>query len=76
MDKKDKLVVLMHYPPFNSKYEDSDFTKLFETYGVKKVVFGHLHSYDKKQKLLLTKNKVKYYLTSCDIVGNVLTKIF
>lgn len=76
MDKKDKLVVLMHYPPFNSKYEDSDFTRLFETYGVKKVVFGHLHSYDKKQKLLLTKNKVKYYLTSCDIVGNVLTKIF
>ena len=76
MDKKDKLVVLMHYPPFNSRYEDSDFTRLFEKYGVKKVVFGHLHTYDKKQKLVLTKNKIKYYLTSCDIVGNVLTKIF
>jgi predicted phosphohydrolase len=75
MDKKDKLIVLMHYPPFNSKYEDSDFTKLFEKYGVKKVVFGHLHCYDKKQKLQLTKNKIKYYLTSCDIVGNKLIKI-
>lgn len=76
MDKKDKLIVLMHYPPFNSKGEDSDFTRLFEKYGVKKVVFGHLHSYDKKQQLLLTKNKIKYYLTSCDMVGNVLTKIY
>lgn len=76
MDKKDKLVVLMHYPPFNSKCEDSDFTRLFEKYGVSKVVYGHLHSYDKKQKMIVTKNKIKYYLTSCDIVGNVLTKIF
>lgn len=76
MDKKDKLVVLMHYPPFNSAIEDSDFTKLFEKYGVKKVVYGHLHSYDKKQKTVVTKNKIKYYLTSCDIIGNVLTKIY
>ena len=76
MDKKDKLVVLMHYPPFNSSLEDSDFTKLFEKYGVKKVVYGHLHSYDKKQKTVVTKNKIKYYLTSCDIIGNVLTKIY
>lgn len=76
MDKKDKLVVLMHYPPFNSNVDDSDFTKLFEKYGVKKVVYGHLHSYDKKQKTVVTKNKIKYYLTSCDIIGNVLTKIY
>ena len=76
LEKKDKLIVLIHYPPFNSKLEDSAFTKLFEKYGVNKVVYGHLHSYDKKQKLVVTKNKIKYYLTSCDMVGNELIKIY
>ena len=30
----DKLVALIHFPPFNVKREDSAFTKLFEEYGV------------------------------------------
>lgn len=75
LEKGDKLIVLIHYPPFNSKYNDSDFTKLFEEFGVYKVVYGHLHNYDKKMKLKITKHKVKYFLTSCDIVNNKLIKI-
>ena len=71
----EKIIVMMHYPPFNSKVEDSDFTKTIEKFNVEKVVYGHLHSYDKKQKLILTKNNVTYYLTSCDLVGNKLIKI-
>lgn len=71
----EKIIVMMHYPPFNSKVEDSDFTKTIEKFNVEKVVYGHLHSYDKKQKLVLTKNNVTYYLTSCDLVGNKLIKI-
>ena len=71
----EKIIVLMHYPPFNSKLEDSDFTKLFEKYEIETVVYGHLHSYDKKQQLITYKNNVKYYLTSCDLVGNELIEI-
>lgn len=71
----EKIIVLMHYPPFNSKLEDSDFTKLFEKYEIETVVYGHLHSYDKKQQLITHKNNVKYYLTSCDLVGNELIEI-
>lgn len=71
----EKIIVMMHYPPFNSKVEDSDFTKTIEKFNVEKVVYGHLHSYDKKQKLVLTKNNVTYYLTSCDLVGNKLIQI-
>ena len=71
----DKVVVMIHYPPFNSKLEDSEFTGLFEKYGVDKVVYGHLHSYDKKGKLYLNKNGIDYYLTSCDLTENTLIEI-
>ena len=71
----EKIIVMMHYPPFNSKMEDNEFTNLIEEYGVKTVVYGHLHSYDKKQKLIVYKNDVKYYLTSCDLIGNELIEI-
>ena len=71
----EKIIVMMHYPPFNSKMEDNEFTNLIEQYGVKTVVYGHLHSYDKKQKLIVYKNNVKYYLTSCDLIGNELIQI-
>lgn len=71
----EKIIVMMHYPPFNSKMEDNEFTNLIEQYGVKTVVYGHLHSYDKKQKLIVYKNDVKYYLTSCDLIGNELIEI-
>lgn len=71
----EKLVVMVHYPPFNSKLEESQFTKLFEKYGVDKVVYGHLHNYDKKSKLSVNINNIDYILTSCDLVKNQLTKI-
>lgn len=71
----DELIGLSHYPPFNVKSQDSPFTKLYEEYGVKKVVYGHLHSYDAKNEFVTEKNGVKYYLTSCDLVKNKLTQI-
>ncbi len=69
------LIVLTHYPPYNFKFEDSEMTKLFEKYGVNKVVYGHLHNYDIHNKLINEKNGITYYLTSCDLVGNKLTQI-
>ncbi len=74
-EEGDISIVMMHYPPLNVKREANDFSRLFEQYGVDIVVYGHLHSYDKGCKLKFQKNKIKYYLTSCDLVGNKLTKI-
>lgn len=71
----EEIIVIMHYPPFNSLHHDSPFTRLIEEYGVKKVVFGHLHSYDPRQTLVCEKNGVTYYLTSCDLVQNQLVRI-
>ncbi len=71
----DRLVVLMHFPPFNVRREESLFTKLFEENGVQAVVYGHLHGKDCRADLELEKNGVKYFLTSCDQVKNKLVEI-
>lgn len=71
----EKVVVMTHYPPFNSKMEDSEMTELFKKYNVDAVVYGHLHSYDKKHRNYVEKDGIKYYLSSCDLVGNKLVEI-
>jgi len=74
-NENDRVVVMTHFPPFNYNMDDNAMMQLFEKYGVNAVVFGHLHSYDKKQKLLFNKNNINYYLTSCDLVKNKLVEI-
>jgi predicted phosphohydrolase len=75
MQEGDKLVALIHYPPFNVKRENSAFTEIFEKYGVDTVVYGHLHGKNVRADKLVVKNGIKYYLTSCDQVENKLTEI-
>lgn len=70
----EKIVCMMHYPPCNFHKEESDFTRLIETYGVSAVVYGHLHGY-KKAVPFFKMNDVDYYLTSCDMVENKLVGI-
>ena len=74
-EQGDKLIALIHYPPFNVHRESSNFTEIFEEYGVDAVVYGHLHGKNVRADKVLTKNGIKYYLTSCDQVDNKLTEI-
>ena len=67
-EEGDTLIVLVHYPPFNAKKENSLFTELFETHRVDKVVFGHLHG-PTFFPLKSEKGGIEYYLTSCDKTG-------
>ena len=64
-----KIVAMMHFPPYNTDKEQSEFTKLFEEYSVEKVVFGHLHGYVNCD-LISEINGVTYYFTSCDHIKN------
>ena len=70
----DKLVAMIHYPPFNSRFEASPFTELFESHGVDAVVYGHLHGFSRGEKRL-SLGGIDYYLSSCDMVGNNLVSI-
>ena len=69
MAKDDKLIAILHYPPFNSLRDDSAFTELCEKYDVSVCVYGHLHGKQARTELLTERQGVKYYLTSCDQVG-------
>ena len=71
----DKLIAMIHYPPFNLKKEDTLFTDLFQRYGVEKAVFGHIHG-AAYFPLKTEKDGVEYFLTSCDKVGFSLVKIY
>lgn len=71
----DKVVALIHYPPFTLKNEETLFTELFEKNGVEKVVFGHLHGAG-YFPLKTQKRGVEYLLTSCDKVQFRLVKVY
>ena len=75
MQEGDKLLALIHYPPFNVKRENSAFTDIFEQNKVSTVVYGHLHGKSVRADKLVNRNGIKYYLTSCDQVDNKLTEI-
>lgn len=72
---EDKIICMLHYPPYTFKEEDNEVTNLIEKYDVSKVVYGHIHA-NCKQNLILNKNGIEYFLTSCDIVGNKIIEIY
>ena len=71
----EKIIAMIHYPPFNVIRESSAYTDIFEEFGVDSVIYGHLHGKDVRADKFLIKNGIKYYLTSCDLVDNKLTEI-
>ena len=75
LQEGDKLLALIHYPPFNVRRENSLFTDIFEENNVDAVIYGHLHGKSVRADKLVVKNGIKYYLTSCDQVENKLTEI-
>lgn len=75
MVEGDKLVCLIHYPPFNARKERSLFLELFEEYKVDKVVYGHLHGKDCLVNKKININGVEYILASCDLVDNNLVEV-
>ena len=74
-EEGDEIIVMVHFPPFNAQRENSLFTDLFEKYGIKKVVYGHLHGNASRTDSIVQKNGVTYYLTSCDQTGCKLVDI-
>lgn len=66
----ERTVFMIHYPPFNVRFESTPVTDLFEKYGIDAVVYGHLHGKNCYAKKVYVKNGIKYLLTSCDQINN------
>ncbi|MBR6401732.1 MAG: metallophosphoesterase [Firmicutes bacterium] len=63
----DKFIVMLHYPPANDKCEHSAFMDIIEKYGVKTVVYGHLHAPAAHATGISGNvNGTNYYLTASD----------
>ncbi len=63
----DEILAVLHFPPTNEMHQASDFTKLLESYGVKKCIYGHLHGKDNfKRGIQGIRNGVEYSLVSLD----------
>ncbi len=71
----DFVIALLHYPPFDVLFNDSEVTSLLEEYKVEKVLYGHLHGKNARVNPVVNKNGIDYLLTSCDLIGNKLIEI-
>lgn len=68
--RKPVLIGALHYPPTNETMDSSGFMDLFEEYGAKKVIYGHLHGAEAfRNGLQGVKGSIEYILTSCDKLG-------
>jgi len=70
-----RIIVMMHYPPFNEKREQTGFTELMEKYGVDTVLYGHLHDASAYQSFNGVHNGILYQNVSCDFLDFKLKKI-
>lgn len=71
----DKLIVVMHYPPYNFKNTDNEFMQLLLKSKPYAVVFGHIHQSRGKYRLQEKIEGVNFFLTSCDLLENKLIQI-
>lgn len=74
--ENDKVIALLHYPPSDQFFADTEQTKLFEEYRVDKVLYGHLHGKNVRVTPKFSKNGIEYLLTSCDLINNTLIEVF
>ncbi|HEY8418911.1 MAG TPA: metallophosphoesterase [Clostridia bacterium] len=66
----DKVILMMHFPPFNSQLGHSDYTHLITQFNVDCVVYGHLHGKGGRISHKVVLDNIPYYLTSCDKLNN------
>lgn len=73
--KNQKIICMLHFPPFIRQNYNTAFTRLLQQYEVDFCVFGHLHGAT-GYKLIVENNNIKYFLTSCDMLNNKLVTIY
>lgn len=66
-----KIIVVMHYPPFEKNDPSGGFMDILQNYGVEECIFGHLHDNAYKTAPLGVINGIKFRLVSCDYLDFV-----
>ncbi|OPZ89793.1 MAG: Calcineurin-like phosphoesterase [Firmicutes bacterium ADurb.Bin419] len=63
------IIVAMHYPPFNSKREPSQFVEIMGKYNVKRCIYGHLHGAGFKSSVVGEVDGINFDLVSADYLN-------
>lgn len=69
MQENDKLILMLHYPPFLKNNKDNEFMNLIKEYNVDVVVYGHIHT-EFVNNLYEKFENCRFYLTSCNLLQN------
>lgn len=64
-----KLICVIHYPPTNDKFENTELIELFKEYKVEKVIYGHLHGPSLNKLYEGEKEGIEYIVTSSDYIN-------
>lgn len=59
-------LAMFHFPPFDEKQAPNEITALLHEYGVRRVVYGHLHGKSLQHAFEGTLDGIQYELVSCD----------
>ncbi|MFA6308810.1 MAG: metallophosphoesterase [Clostridia bacterium] len=60
------IIVALHYPPFNSKWEPSEFIEIMKKHFVKTCIYGHIHGDAYKNAFQGDLDGVSFRLVSSD----------
>jgi len=71
-----KLLAALHFPPMNSRHEDSEVTSLLERFDVDVCIYGHLHGDGIAAGFNGVRNGIRYQLLSADSVGFAPLEVF
>ncbi|MFY9506690.1 MAG: metallophosphoesterase [Caldicoprobacterales bacterium] len=64
--EKGRLIVMLHYPPFDERGEASGFVELVNDYKASHLVYGHLHGPSTANAFEGSYGQTQYHLVSCD----------
>lgn len=65
-----EIIGVLHFPPVSKPSSFSAFQQLFEDYGVKRVLYGHIHGEDKFRNTILGNHHgIDYQLISVDYLN-------
>lgn len=59
-------IIMVHFPPFDEHHAPSPATELFERYGVRHVIYAHLHGKAHRLAFSGEKNGVNYIFAAAD----------
>ena len=62
----DNIIVFTHFPPILKDYRENDMISMLNKYGIKKCIFGHIHSSGIKNVVEGNISGIDYQLVSCD----------